>query len=323
MKILTIGNSGFIGAFLTKKLYEEGHEMAGLDKNMPGTKESLSSFVLGNILNPEDIIKAAKGVGLIINLAAEHRDFGIAREDYFKVNAEGTKNVLRCADELGIKKFIFYSTVGVYGDNKDSSTENFPFNPTNTYGESKAAAEKEVLKWAKQDASREVAIIRPAVIFGPRNYANVYNLMNTIYKKRFVFTGKSENIKSIAYVENLVNATIFLLKRLKPGVEVYNYSDYPQMATKDIAKTIAYRLSCRLPRIKLPLWFAVTAAGVFDLLAKVTGYNFPITAYRIKKFNTSTEHSSDKIRAAGYEQKITISEGFRRMAEWYLREGRG
>jgi len=322
MRILVIGSTGFIGRFLAKKLFAVGHEVIGMDVNNPITNEGLHQFIQGSILNIEDIKKASQGVDVIINLAAEHRDFGITREDYFKVNAEGTKNILKCAQDSGIKKFIFYSTVGVYGDSEDCTTEQSPFNPVNPYGESKVAGEKEILEWSKQDTTREVIIIRPTVVFGPYNYANVYNLMNNIYKRRFIFVGKGKNIKSVAYVENLVDANIFLLNKLKPGIEVYNYADYPQMTTEKIVKTIVDKLSCKLPKLRLSLWFAMMIASIFDLLAKVTGYNFSITAYRIKKFNTPTQHSSDKIRKAGYKQEITISEGFKRMAQWYLSKQR-
>jgi nucleoside-diphosphate-sugar epimerase len=66
----------------------------------------------------------------------------------------------------------------------------------------------------------------------------------------------------------------------------------------------------------------MAAASIFDLLGKITGYNFPITAKRIKKFNTSTVYMSDKIRKAGFSPPIELSEGLRRMAEWYLNGGR-
>ncbi len=320
MKILAIGNSGFIGTFLTKKLYEEGHEIAGLDKNMPSMKENLSYFARGSILNPEDIMKAAEGVDLIINLAAAHHDFGVSRDEFFEVNVKGTQNILDCAAKLSIKKFIFYSSVAVYGTNKDFSSEDTMLKPANDYGESKLAAEQAINSWANQDANRQVIIIRPTVVFGPNNYANMYNLINQIYKKKFIFVGKGLNIKSVAYVENLIDATIFLLERLKPGVEIYNYSDYPHSTSSQIVKMITQYLQCGLPKLRIPLRAAAALASIFDFLGKLTGYNFPITANRIKKFNTATLHNSDKIKQLGFKPNVDLQEGFKRMVEWYLRD---
>lgn len=318
MKILLIGNSGFIGTYLSRRLIDFGNEVVGMDIKPPASNKSVSSFVLGDILNTEDIMRAAKGTEAVINLAAKHHDFGIFRNEYFNVNQGGTKNILDCATKLGIKKFIFYSTVAVYGNIKTYSSEDTPTNPANDYGESKLAAEKMISSWVSQDPSRQTVIIRPTVVFGPANYANMYNLMDKIYKRRFLLVGKGDNIKSVAYVENLVDATIFLMQRLKPGAEIYNYSDYPQLTSEQIVSIIAPCLSCNIPKIKIPLRPAMAIASTFDVLGKFTGYNFPITAKRIKKFNTATYHKSDKIRELGFKPRIDLSEGFRRMAEWYL-----
>ena len=78
-----------------------------------------------------------------------------------------------------------------------------------------------------------------------------------------------------------------------------------------------------MPRFRIPLRPAMMATGIFDLLGKLTGYNFPITANRIKKFNTPTHHMAEKIKAMGFKPKVNLYEGFKRMAEWYLNNGNG
>lgn len=321
MKILIIGSSGFIGNHLSARLSHYGHQVVGLDNRAPEKKDALTGFILGDILNPDDTKKACGGVDAIVHLAAKHHDFGISKDEFFKVNVQGMENILKCAAESGIKKFIFYSTVAVYGEIKTPGSENTAPMPVSDYGKSKLAAEEILRKWVSRDHERQAAIIRPVVVFGPGNFANMYNLIDKIYKKRFIFAGKGKNVKSVAYVENLAEATIFLLERLKPGIETYNYSDYPQMNTEQIVRHISDYLSCRIPRFRIPLRTAMAAAGIFDILGKITGYNFPITANRIKKFNTSTVYLSDKIRKAGFCPPVELSEGFRRMAKWYLNCG--
>ena len=87
------------------------------------------------------------------------------------------------------------------------------------------------------------------------------------------------------------------------------------MTSFQIAETITNYMPHGTPRIKIPLSLAVTLGNVFYFLAKLTGYNFSITAARIKKFATSTHHKADKIRKLGFMQKIEIREGFRKMVE--------
>ncbi len=318
MKILIVGNTGFIGGFLTQRLIDNSHQVIGLDVKLPKSGENSYQFMQGSVLNTADIMKAASGADAIISLAAKHHDFGVSQDDFFRVNVQGTKNILDCASRLGIKKFIFYSTVAVYGNHKAYTTEETKPEPISDYGKSKLVAEEEVQKWVAKDTSRRVVIIRPTVVFGPNNYANMYNLINSIYKKRFIFVGKGDNIKSVAYVENLVDATIYLLERLKPGVDIYNYSDYPQMSISETVKTITKFLPCNMPKLRLPLKPVLITASMFDWAGKLTGYNFPITANRIKKFNTATHHKADKIRILGFQQRVGLIEGFRRMIKWYL-----
>lgn len=321
MKVLVSGNTGFIGTFLTQALLENRSETVGIDIQPYNPKDSFCDSILGDVRNSEDVMKAARDADVIIHLAAEHRDFGVSREAFFSVNVKGTRTLVECATRLGIKKFIFYSSVAVYGNTGTFTTEDTVPRPVSDYGESKLEAEKVLYAWAHDDPSRQVVILRPTVVFGPRNYANMYNLMESIYKNRFIFVGRGRNIKSVAYVENVVEATLFLLEKMEPGVLICNYSDYPQLTTAQIVEIFSRHLSRRVPKFKVPLMPALVAASAFDLLSTLTGYNFPITAYRIKKFNADTYHAADKIRTLGFKPSVDLDEGFRRMAEWRVRKG--
>jgi len=268
---------------------------------------------------------STKGVYLSFYLSnngmPKHHDFGISREGFFLINEQGTKNCLLCLSELGIKKFIFYSTVAVYGERDEESHEGMSLEPFNDYGESKKAGEDLIRQWAREDESREVLIVRPVVVFGPHNYANMFRLIDNIYLKRFVMVGKGDNIKAVAYVENLVGATLFMMKRMKPGVETVNYSDHPHKTSLEITNTIRKEMGKGLLGFKFPLGLALCLAYPFDILAKIVKFNFPITANRIKKFNSPTVHGSKKVRDLGFKQKATTEEGLRKMVQWYLSDG--
>jgi nucleoside-diphosphate-sugar epimerase len=318
MKILTVGNSGFIGSFLTSKLVELDYQVAGLDLCQNSHMDKACKCIKGSILNNNDIEKASEGADLIINLAAKHHDFGVSEEEFYKINVQGTKNLLDCASKENIKKFIFISSVAVYDTKNIPVDESTALNPPNTYGKSKLETENLVREWVDKDSERSAVIVRPAVVFGPYNYANMYNLIDSIYKGKFMFVGKGDNIKSVAYVENLVDAIVFYIDRMKPGLEVFNYSDEPHMTTKEIVEIISKYLNKRVSNLKFPLGFVLAIASVLDVVAKVTGKNFPIQAFRIKKFAQDTYYKSPRIRNLGFKQKITLEEGFKRMIDWYL-----
>ena len=64
----------------------------------------------------------------------------------------------------------------------------------------------------------------------------MYRLMDAVIKRKFIWIGDGSNIKSLAYVENIVAMNLFLLNRMKPGFEVFNYSDEPYMTTRQIVE---------------------------------------------------------------------------------------
>ncbi|HEY9047948.1 MAG TPA: NAD-dependent epimerase/dehydratase family protein [Ohtaekwangia sp.] len=317
-KILLTGGSGFIGSHFHRLL------PAGTFINLDLVKPSFqheAPFITGDIRKEEDIKKALTGnhVDTIISLAAKHHDFGIGHDEYFDTNEEGTRVICNQATAFGIKNIIFYSSVAVYGIREAISDENMNPQPDSPYGASKLAGEKVLEQWAAEDPERKVLIIRPTVVFGPNNLANMRNLIRQIDSGVYFHLGKADNIKSIAYVENVVEGTMFLMERMKPGVSVYNYADEPQLTAREISNLIAKALGKKI-RITVPPFIGILLGLPFDLIIKLTGKNLPISTSRIKKLGTQTYHSAKKIFAAGFKPKYTTHDGIQKMVTWYKQE---
>lgn len=317
--VLITGNAGFIGTYLTDILLKEGQEVQGLDIHPRKDFEKGFTQIAGNILDKNIVREAMVGVENIIHLAAEHKDFGITKEQYYKVNVEGTKVLLEVAAEMQIKKFIFYSSVAVYGNNQPSSDNTEP-QPNNYYGSSKLEAERAIREWVQADVSRKVIIIRPTVVFGARNHANIFRLVKQVSDGRFIWVGNGLDIKSVAYVENVVDATVFLSLQMKEGLQIYNYADSPHFTTKEIVHIIAAKAGVSVPTLKIPWSLAIATASTFDLLGKIFNIDFPITSARIRKFNTATCHKAEKIFTLGFHPRFTIEEGIGEMVKWYLEQ---
>ncbi|MFA6540357.1 MAG: NAD(P)-dependent oxidoreductase [Bacteroidota bacterium] len=319
--ILITGDSGFIGSYLTKALMRSGLEVYGIDINSKKKYEINYQYIVGDILDDSSLSKLPADIDCIVHLAAAHKDFGISKEGYYRVNVDGMRSLLRFANERQIKKFLFYSTVAVYGENQPS-TEATPPNPVNHYGESKLEAEKILALWGKENPEREIIIIRPAVVFGPLNVANIFKLIKQVCDGNFLWVGDGKNVKSIAYVENLVEATIFLLNRMEPGITIFNYSDEPHLQTRELVAIVAKLSSRKVSNFHIPLSVAVMSAKIIDFIGKIMQYDFPITSARIVKFNTSTEHRSEKIRKIGFHPPCTIEEGLQKNIQWYMNNGK-
>ena len=187
--------------------------------------------------------------------------------------------------------------------------------PTNAYGRSKLAAEGEFAAWHAEQADTAVLIIRPAVVYGEYNTANVFRLIKHIHKGLYFDVGAGANIKSIAYVKNLVAATFFLIEKQKSGVDVYNYADEPQLEVKTLSNIIASHLKKR-PPYSMPLFVLIAAAMPFEVFKRITGVDVPISVDRVIKLGRATHHRADKVRKIGFEAKYSNAEGVSRMIDW-------
>lgn len=317
-KIFFTGASGFIGSHFHEIL--DHKNLTNFDKNEPLNKYN-STFINGNVRDAGalEIAMRKNPSDIIIALAAEHKDFGISDKEYFLTNEMGTENICKAATKNNINKIVFYSSVAVYGGNTEPSSEDMTPNPNLPYGASKLAGEEVLRKWQDEDKNRSVLIIRPTVVYGERNIANMFKLIDQINRGRYFHIGKGDNIKSIIYVKNLVDATLYLINKMSPGFEIYNYADEPQLTSREIADIITSSLSRKKP-IKLPYWMVYTMGIPFDIAIKLTGKDLPISTNRVKKFCTQTYHTAPKVKAAGFKPKYTNKEGLQRMVTWMKTE---
>lgn len=308
------GGSGFIGSHFHSVM--PNHQLVNLDL-VPPKFPCQSQYVPGNIRNLETLRETLTRFPCqrIHHLAAEHKDFGVKRDDYFLTNEHGTQMLCDAATEFGIKEFVFYSTVAVYGGNTTPSTEEMTPQPNSPYGESKLKGEAVLQQWAAADPSRRVIILRPAVVYGERNVANMFRLIRQVKSGRYFHVGNAHNIKSIAYVKNLVDATLWLMENSSSGVVTYNYADRPQLSSREIADRIAEQLG-RRPPATLPYWVLYLMALPFDLAIALTGKDLPISTKRVTKLCTETFHRPDKILDAGFQPKFSNLDGLRNMIQW-------
>lgn len=313
--ILITGGSGFIGSHFHNLLKEE--RLVNLDLNTPNF-DAHSEFIQGDIRKEDDVRKAVTGrsIHTIISLAAKHHDFGIGHDEYFDTNEQGTEVICKVAAEHDIRRIIFFSSVAVYGLRETASTEEMEPTPNGPYGASKLAGEKVLRQWVESGAGRSVVVLRPTVVFGPGNMANMKSLIEQIDSGFYFHVGKGDNIKSIAYVENVVDATLFLMGKMAPGMVIYNYADEPHLSTREIGNHIARFLNRRI-RITVPKSLALLMGLPFDLAIRVTGKNLPISSARIQKLSTQTYHSAKKLFDEGFKPRFTTVEGLARMVVWY------
>jgi nucleoside-diphosphate-sugar epimerase len=319
MNLFITGSNGFVGSRLMYFLEEKGHQVRGIDNNTQCNIQPHPNTVIGDIRNIEDLRKFNdKNFDLIIHCAASKHDFGISKESYFSNNEYGTKMLMNYATERNINKVIYYSTVSVYGHQSEPCDEEAELLSNTVYGDSKLSGEKVICKWQNENTSREVIVLRPSVIYGPHNFANMYNLINQMHKFPWFMIGTGNYIKSMVALENMVDIINFILNHMKPGVQNFNCIDKPYLSVRELMELIALNKGFKMPKFIIPLQVAVCIGKIFDIIGKILQKDLPVNSDRMKKIGTSTDYRAEKIRELGYIQKYTIKDEIKRTCKWYI-----
>lgn len=322
MRFLVTGGSGFVGSRLSRALIENGHEVTILDLVVPPTGLENAHVVQGDIRDRFAVERAVLDCDEVFHLAAAHHDYGIERTTYFSVNEHGTEVLCQAMTDHGIRNICFFSSVAVYGTGIGCRDETATLNPASSYGESKRAAENVLKTWVSGESGRRVIALRPAAIFGPGTFANMYSLIRQISTGWFVPVGSGRNIKSLAYVDNVVNAAVNLRKACpQEPYEVYNYADEPALSTRALIHIIHEELGRPFPRYRVPLWLARLLCFPLDVISSVVGKNFPVSTERINKFAAMESHFTSSNPKRVDIVPIPLEEGVRRTVQWYLHHG--
>ena len=317
MKVCVIGGSGFVGSRLIELIKSE-YSVLNIDKQDSPYFPEIS--VLADVRNFDSLIENLKNTEVVILLAAEHRDDVSPTSLYYDVNVEGTKNVLKAMDILGVKSIIFTSSVAIYGLNKVSPNEQSPSDPFNHYGKSKWAAEEVLRDWYKVESeNKSLTIVRPTVIFGERNRGNVFNLLSQISSGKFFMIGSGKNFKSMAYVGNIVAFLKYQIDNLRFEYNVYNYVDTPDLNMNQLVSQVEFSLDMKIPPVHIPYWIGKFAGYFFDFSSKITNKKLAISSVRIKKFCATTQYDASKAHKSGFKAPFTLNEGLNNTLNYEFR----
>lgn len=307
MLVHLIGGSGFIGTRLVQRLKSQPKfEIKIIDKATSNAFPDLVSSA--DIRSADQLRKSISQDSVIVHLAAEHRDDLSELNLYEDVNVGGAKNICTVATEKAVNTIVFTSSVAVYGFAPIGTDEYGKVAPFNEYGRTKYEAELVFKAWqAELPSERALIIIRPTVVFGERNRGNVFNLLRQIASGKFLMVGNGLNRKSMAYVENVAAFLEYSLD-FKPGVHIYNYIDKPDFTMNTLVSHVNKLLGrSSVIKFRLPFSFGLLIGFSFDLVAKITGKKFPISAIRVKKFCANSVYES-AIDSTGFIPPVPLIE---------------
>ncbi|HXG31060.1 MAG TPA: NAD-dependent epimerase/dehydratase family protein [Thermodesulfobacteriota bacterium] len=330
MKAVITGGTGFIGGRLVADLIARGHRVRCLVRRtskIEGLKKMGVELCYGDLSNPDSFNELTGGGDVVYHLAAMVSDWG-PREEFYKINVEGTRNLLIASKESGVKRFVYMSTAGVlwkydFWGVRDmiDIDESYPYPESynNHYNESKAEAERAVMGFFR-DTGLEAVIIRPSGVWGAGDMVILPRLVKAAKKGILLSVGRGNSLVSPCHVENLVRALILASASENAAGKIYFVNDGMKIEhlafISRLLKAVGIDWS---PRLSIPYSIAYGLASFLELCARISGSKRPpvLTRFAVAALAGSRTYSIERARRdMGYEPVIGLEEGLRQLGEW-------
>ncbi len=314
---LVTGSSGFVGRHLVQHLAASGHWGIAVSRSerystLPsGWQSKVRADVLGEG-------GETAPVDAVVHLEVKQhvpQPTGADVAEFHAVNVEGTQAWLDWCACREVRRFVYLSSIKAVQTLERGATDESAAGPhPSAYGSSKWAAEQRVRAWVAADARRSALILRPAVIYGPGNTANVAAMVSAIRRGRFFLVGRNDNPKSLVGIRNVVSAVSHLLERMVPGTcEVYNLVDAQTLTVRELDARIRQKFGKSGNSPSLPLSIAKGAAWFGDSFYSISGRHFPINSTRLQALLETTHFSGEKLKRTGFVHPQSIDDGLAEM----------
>ncbi len=320
MRILVTGATGFIGRAIVNHLIELEHEVIALVRetsNRSGIPEEVE-FVEGNMLDLESLENAVKDVKAVIHLAAYFDFYPSDADLMYRVNVEGTRNLLDACVGSTIERFIYGSTTETIGPVRyPPGNEDTELRPQFDYGKSKVIAERSVRELCC-DTGIEYVIIRPTGVMGEGDQYTAFELIEAINNGDVpVLPGDGEKHIMYTHIDDVVEGFVAALSSKSAANEtIILCPDHP-MKYKQLIEYLGDILGVKAPKRYVSTTLAKVGIGLLSPLKNRGKTTFLWHTQTIQSMDEDRWYSNDKAKKLlGWKPQVTMEEGIKREIEW-------
>lgn len=325
MKILITGASGFIGSYIVEEALRQGMETWAAVRKSSSRKylqDKRIHFIELNLSSETDLLKELEGHDFDYIVHAAGVTKCLHHEDFFRVNTEGTKNLVHAILKLKIpiKRFVYLSSLSIFGAIKEKQpyqeiTEGDIPRPNTAYGKSKLAAEKFLDSIGN---NFPYIVLRPTGVYGPRE--RDYFLMAKSIKQHTDFSvGFKRQDITFVYVLDVVQAVFLALDHGKDGRkyflsdgEVYQSETFSNLIHEELGRPWWIR-------VKAPVWVLRVVTFFGEYIGRMTG---KISALNNDKYNILKQRNwrcdiEPAVDELGYHPQYDLEQGVHLSMKWY------
>jgi len=329
MKILITGASGFIGSFIVEEALSRGLETWAAVRGSSSRAyltDSRINFIELNLGSKDDLRRQLAGQSFDVVVHAAGVTKCIDKNDFHRINTEGTINLVTALMELKmpLRRFVYISSLSVFGAIREQQPyreirETDTPQPNTAYGRSKLEAEQ----WLDSlGGAFPYVVLRPTGVYGPRE--KDYFLMAQSIKQHsdFAVGFKRQDI-TFVYVTDVVQAVFLAIEKGQTGRkyflsdgQVYQSATFSNLIHEELGRPWWIRITA-------PVWVLRIVTFVGEYVGRMTGR---ITALNNDKYNILRQRNwrcdiQPAIDELGYRPQVLLPEGVHCAIKWYKENG--
>ncbi|MGZ8392999.1 MAG: NAD-dependent epimerase/dehydratase family protein [Gemmatimonadales bacterium] len=329
MRLLVTGGTGFIGSHLAEEGRRRGAEVAVLGLTERPEEQANAALLSrtgavvfsGSITDPDLCRRAAKGATHVFHLAVAMREGGKSDEFFESINLDGTRHLLQAATAERVERFVYCSTIGIYGHRAPGvTTEESPLSPGNIYERTKVTAERLVRDFV-ENCGLPAVILRPADVYGPRDQ-RLLKMFKGVRRGRFPLFGSGSGRRHMVYVDDVVSAFFKACERDEALGEGLIIAGPRPCTLRELLDEVTAATGSSRYGIRLPLAPMLALAAVVEDISTALAIDPPIYRRRMDFFHSDSEFDTSRARRVlGWEPKVDLKEGIRRTLDDYRSRG--
>ncbi|MBL8270364.1 NAD-dependent epimerase/dehydratase family protein, partial [Steroidobacter sp.] len=309
-KLLVTGATGFIGARLALRAHQLGLDVLATGRaevrveaeRLQELRAAGVRVEVGVLQDLALVDRLLQGRDTVIHLAAAQHEAEMP-ESYFRaVNVDAVRTLLAACRDHNVRRFVYGSTIGVYGEASESLLdEDSAVRPENVYTSTKLEAESVVHSFASHF---ETCTVRIAETYGPGD-RRLLKLFKSIARGHFVMIGSGTNRRQCIHVDDLSRGLLLASQHPAAAGETFVFAGNEIMTTHEMVRRIATVLERKPPRLQLPMWPFVAAAGVMETTLPPLHIAPPLHSRRLDFFRKSFVFSTARAQSLlGFEPAI-------------------
>jgi nucleoside-diphosphate-sugar epimerase len=271
---LVTGAAGFLGRALVRELLGRGYAVRALVRE--GTDASgldpRAERVRGDATRADDLRRAVAGQDVVFHLAGVRR--GATRDDFLRVNAEGTRLLLEACAAGGAarSRFVLAGSLAAAGPSRYGRREEEPFQPAEWYGESKAEAERLTLAWRDR---LPVTVARPPRIMGPGDRENLLFFRIAAAGVVLRILGPERPLSWID-VDDCARGFALLAEHPAAVGEAFFLASPERTSVVALQREVARALGVSAREVPVPPALLSGAGAAADFVGRLTGLKLPV-----------------------------------------------